>query len=838
MGKKAKTGKARRDKFYQLAKETGYRARSAFKLIQLNRKFSFLQNARVCIDLCAAPGGWCQVAAKFMPVSSLIVGVDLVPIKPITGVTTFTDDITSDSCRATLKKELQTWKADVVLNDGAPNVGTAWTHDAFGQAQLALQAFKISAEFLREGGTFVTKIFRSKDYHPLLWVFQQFFKKVMATKPQASRNESAEIFVVCQHYLAPDKIDPKFFSYKSVFADVSKEVDAQKLNLINPAKITKKRDGYADDQCNKASMHKEVTARAFFDSNDHLDILSTAYTIVIKDEAIIAHTNAEVLESIKDIKVLGKREIKNILKWRESWLKKEAPVTEEAEMIEEPEEEDEETKIEHQIMELQAAANTEKKQKKKRQSKLKEKNLVKIAKGLELPKGSHGADEEPNLFNLKAIESSEGLQKVDESNIDAEQVTEDLEAMEEEEEEEEEGSDEDEESGSEADDESGASEAEGEEELSSESEEDEAMRNPLIVKEKKKKIDKTNLWFNKLNMKSIDLDQEEGLEVDAMAAQYGVKSGEEKKQAEAAKEAAEVAAAAAGLEVAVTEDTTVTEDVIEEGTPKKVKFDLPEEKEEEGKEEEMKNPDLESSSESESESDDEDYRGMRDKKRKLDDKDKNTDLEVVPVKKQKQLSAAELALGQQIVTSRKRRNELMDEAYHRWAFGDEDLPDWFQDDEKKHYQKSLPVTKEQVDEYKQQVKEINARPIKKIAEAKARARFKAMKKLKKISAQADAITDNAEGQQPEQIHKLKQMMKKSAAAQKKPETTYVVAKKRNGQHQKRPAGATGKVKFVDPRMRCDVDGMKRAERKKKGKGHSSKKSKPKANRVGHKPRSR
>ena len=187
-----------RDYYYRLAKEEGYRARSAYKLLQINEKFHIIKRGDSVVDLGAAPGGWLQVAAKLS--GGKIVGVDLEGIAPIPGVKTFQADITSEST-VDLVKEALGGDADVVICDAAPNLTGAWHRDHAVSVDLARSALKMAKKLLRPRGNFVVKVFQGDMFLDYLNEVRKEFSSVHAHSPLASRKESAETYVVAKKLL-------------------------------------------------------------------------------------------------------------------------------------------------------------------------------------------------------------------------------------------------------------------------------------------------------------------------------------------------------------------------------------------------------------------------------------------------------------------------------------------------------------------------------------------------------------------------------------------------------------------------------------------------------------
>lgn len=202
---------------------------------------------------------------------------------------------------------------------------------------------------------------------------------------------------------------------------------------------------------------------------------------------------------------------------------------------------------------------------------------------------------------------------------------------------------------------------------------------------------------------------------------------------------------------------------------------------------------------------------------------KGNAFEIVPMETRKptlqKLDPEGLAIGALLVQSRKKREDLIECAYNRWVNNDENLPDWFAEDEAKFCQKQLPVTKEMVQEYRTKLREINARPIKKIAEAKARKKRKMLKKFEKARKKAEAVSDTVDVTQHEKMEQIKQIYKKAGLlGKKKREVQYVVAKKGLRGKRARPTGVKGHYRMVDPRMKKDTRARNaKMQKQKKGK---------------------
>jgi 23S rRNA (uridine2552-2'-O)-methyltransferase len=186
------------DPFVKLAQKEGYRSRAAYKLLWLDEKDRLLKPGMTVVDLGAAPGGWCQVAARKLGEKGRLVGIDLLPVDPIPGVILFEADFTSDEGLGLVENALDGHKVDLVLSDMAPNLSGVKDADQAKHYALAELALDFAVQWLKPDGVFVVKVFQGAGFEEFLRLARGVFRQVNIRKPDASRDESRENFLVAK----------------------------------------------------------------------------------------------------------------------------------------------------------------------------------------------------------------------------------------------------------------------------------------------------------------------------------------------------------------------------------------------------------------------------------------------------------------------------------------------------------------------------------------------------------------------------------------------------------------------------------------------------------------
>ncbi|KAL1967880.1 hypothetical protein VTN77DRAFT_2297 [Rasamsonia byssochlamydoides] len=803
-----KHGKGRLDKWYKLAKEKGYRARAAFKLIQLNKKYGFLEKSKVLLDLCAAPGSWCQVAAECMPAGSLIIGVDLAPIKPIPRVITFQSDITTDKCRATIRSHLKHLQADTVLHDGAPNVGTAWIQDAFSQAELALQSLKLATEFLKEGGTFITKVFRSKDYNPLLWVFKQLFTSVEATKPPSSRNVSAEIFVVCRGYKAPKRLDPRFLDSKHVFAELADPTPNNEAKVFNPEKKKRKREGYEEGDY---TQHKEISVTEFINTTDPIAILGTYHKLSFQqspsgDLALatlerLEETTDEIRACCEDLRVLGKKEFRSLLRWRlkvrEKFgltVRKKQAQDEETEEVTEIAPLDDELAIQEELQRLREKENARKKKERRKENERKRKEIMRMQMHMitptEIGMEQSGPIGEDSMFALKTVNRENATDKIA-AGKGADLL-----------------SDEESESSDESEDETDEEEDQLERELDSlyeQYQERKEARDAKLRAKKARKDYETEEWegFSDNNGgDDSESSDEEGCDSAVAVAGRKPPASDHLSNKAALFFDQDIFQGLGDIQEIEDEDSAIEVDGDDDAAKKAATSSK---KSTRGESASEKSTSKRNAKTREGfESSDEEPEELKDPRTK----DGRLDIDII--------TAEAMALAQQMAAGEKKSQDVVDDGFNKYAFRDTDgLPDWFLDDENKHSRPNRPITKEAAAAIKEKMRAINARPIKKVQEAKARKKYKAAKRLEKLRKKSALLAEDEGLSERDKAQAIAKLMSKAAKQKPKQRVKLVVAKGSNKGIAGRPRGVKGKYKIVDARLKKDIRAQKRLAKKKK-----------------------
>lgn len=193
----------KRDRYVQSAKANGYRSRALFKLQELQERDSLITSGMTVVDLGAAPGGWSQYLVQQVGAAGQVFALDRLPMPNIPGVEFIQGDFNEDEVLAVLLKSLEKQKVekvDLVLSDMAPNISGVKAVDQPRSMALVKSAYAFAEQVLKPGGALVLKVFQGAGSDDFVKSLRQSFSKVVIRKPQASRNESCEVYVLARGY--------------------------------------------------------------------------------------------------------------------------------------------------------------------------------------------------------------------------------------------------------------------------------------------------------------------------------------------------------------------------------------------------------------------------------------------------------------------------------------------------------------------------------------------------------------------------------------------------------------------------------------------------------------
>ena len=189
--------KQRRDTYVRQSKVDGYRARSAYKLIEIDEKFKIFKGGFSVIDIGAAPGSWSQYAEKASK-SGRLISVDLKEMEPIGNTVQILGDFTEQKIQDEIKKHIKS-KVDVVMSDMAVNTTGIKNIDSIQTGELCKEAMIFSKDVIQQKGFFISKIFMGSSFNEIVALGKKIFKEVKVFKPKSSRKDSKESFIICKN---------------------------------------------------------------------------------------------------------------------------------------------------------------------------------------------------------------------------------------------------------------------------------------------------------------------------------------------------------------------------------------------------------------------------------------------------------------------------------------------------------------------------------------------------------------------------------------------------------------------------------------------------------------